>query len=542
MYTEGMKRVRPFPSVAVAKGRVGLRSQIAALLTASVVLFNMQSCSKEEKPPSLSQQPIRRADTLGSEVLYPEAFSIDVSSEANPGPLLLPTNFGRQTGDLDEMLKSRNIRALVMINPVSFFYSHGRPRGMLYEELEQLQRVINKKYRTDNLKIKINFIPVRPDELGSALSQGVGDFIAAGVVVTPGRQKRFAFTKPTMKNVTEVIVTGRELAKLKSLDDLVAKDIYVNPISRSYDSLVKINEDRAKVGRPLLSVKAADRNLQEDDLIEMVNARLIPATVAMRERAGLWEQILPNIKSHPELVVADEGQLAWVMRQDNPQLKRLLDDFVETHGERTSFGNTLLRRYLKDTQWIKDSTASSEMKKFSVYLEYFKKYAAEYKFDYLMIVALGYQESQLDQSKRSRNGAVGIMQVIPKYAAAKPINVPDVSTADKNILAGVRILNNIERNYFNDPSIDRVDKTLFTFAAYNAGPHRIERLRMKARDDGLDPKTWFGNVELETAEDIGEETVTFVSNIYKYYVAYKLAQERKLEVQKTMAEETRKRN
>lgn len=134
------------------------------------------------------------------------------------------------------------------------------------------------------------------------------------------------------------------------------------------------------------------------------------------------------------------------------------------------------------------------------------------------------------------------MQVIPKYAAAKPINVPDVSTADKNILAGVRILNNIERNYFLDPSIDRVNKRLFTFAAYNAGPNRIERLRMKAQDDGLDPKKWFGNVELETAENIGEETVTFVSNIYKYYVAYKLAQERELEVQKTIAEETKKGN
>ena len=62
------------------------------------------------------------------------------------------------------------------------------------------------------------------------------------------------------------------------------------------------------------------------------------------------------------------------------------------------------------------------------------------------------------------------------------------------------------------------------------------------KNDGLDPKKWFGNVQLETAENIGEETVTFVSNIHKYYVAYKLAQERKLEVQKTMAEETKKRN
>ena len=121
------------------------------------------------------------------------------------------------------------------------------------------------------------------------------------------------------------------------------------------------------------------------------------------------------------------------------------------------------------------------MKKFAVYLEYFKKYAAEYNFDYLMIVALGYQESQLDQSKRSRNGAVGIMQVIPTYAAAKPINVPDVSTADKNILAGVRILNNIERNYFLDPSIDRVNRRSLRLQPIMP-PNRIERLRMKAQE------------------------------------------------------------
>jgi membrane-bound lytic murein transglycosylase MltF len=70
-----------------------------------------------------------------------------------------------------------------------------------------------------------------------------------------------------------------------------------------------------------------------------------------------------------------------------------------------------------------------------------------------------------------------------------------------------------------------VNRTLFTFASYNAGPSRIVRLRKRATEEGLDPNKWFGNVELEVAKDIGEETVMYVDNIYKYYVAYKLAAE-----------------
>jgi len=120
------------------------------------------------------------------------------------------------------------------------------------------------------------------------------------------------------------------------------------------------------------------------------------------------------------------------------------------------------------------------------------------------------------------------MQVIPKYAAAPPINVKDVGIADKNIQAGVKMLHHISDTYFNDPAISQVDKTLFTFASYNAGPNRILRLRKKAAEDGLDPNKWFGNVELAVAKDIGQETVTYVNNIYKYYVAYKLTWQQRI--------------
>jgi membrane-bound lytic murein transglycosylase MltF len=162
------------------------------------------------------------------------------------------------------------------------------------------------------------------------------------------------------------------------------------------------------------------------------------------------------------------------------------------------------------------------MKKFRAYVHYFQKYAEQYDFDYLMLVGQGYQESGLDQSKRSPGGAVGIMQVIPKYAAAPPIGIPDVEDAKGNIHAGTKILRNIVDTYLNDPKLDATNKTLLAFASYNAGPSRITQLRKKAKQEGLDPNQWFGNVELVVAREIGQETVQYVNNIYKYYVAYKL--------------------
>jgi membrane-bound lytic murein transglycosylase MltF len=170
--------------------------------------------------------------------------------------------------------------------------------------------------------------------------------------------------------------------------------------------------------------------------------------------------VLDHIQPHPDLVIASGAQLAWVMRKNSPQLKQLADEFVAAHSVGTSFGNTVLRRYLQNTKWVKSSTSREEMKKFQANLKLFQKYAGEYDFDYLMIAAQGYQESLLDQSRRNPSGAVGIMQVIPKYAAASPINIPSVATADGNIHAGVKMLRNIDDKYFNDPKIDSLNSWL----------------------------------------------------------------------------------
>jgi len=259
-------------------------------------------------------------------------------------------------------------------------------------------------------------------------------------------------------------------------------------------------------------------------VLEMVNAGILPATVTTSDRAKLWASVYPNIIPNPTAIVADEGNLAFAIRKGSPQFKELLDDFIKTRAMGTSFGSTLWRRYVQSDQWIKNPTSDAEILKFDQTADFFKKYASEYGFDYLMIIAEGYQESRLEQSAKN-GGAVGIMQVEPRTAAAAPISIDNVSTAENNIHAGVKILHEISDKYFNDPGIDPENRLLFTFAAYNAGPNRIAALRNEAPAHGLDPNTWFGNVELLVGQSVGPVTVQYVSNIYKYYVAYKLVVE-----------------
>jgi len=472
------------------------------------------SCGKKEEPRETAAPP-------GGQV---KSNTEKTNTEKLPTPeVALPIHFDRHTDDLDGMVKRRNIRALVLLNPIGFFYDKGQPQGAMYEALQEFEKFVNQNLKTGTLKVKVTFLPVRADQAEAALTQGMGDLIAYSLIVTPEREQRVTFTVPVETNVQQVIVTGPNFGEVSKLEDLGGKQVYVNPLAVSYQNLQQVNETLRKEGKPLIDVKTADKNLLDDDLLEMVNAGLLPATVTSASRAKLWSQVLPNLRPHLDLVIASGQQTAWAVRKDNPQLKQLLDEFVAAHAVGTSFGNTLVRRYLQNTKWVKDSTSPEELRKFQAMLGYFQKYAGEYDFDYLMIAAQGYQESLLDQKKRNPSGAVGIMQVIPKYAAASPINIPNVSSPEANIEAGVKMLRNIEDTYFDDPKIDRLDKTLFVVASYNAGPNRIARLRKEAQEQGLDPNKWFDNVELVVAKDIGQETVTYVGNVYKYYVAYKLA-------------------
>ena len=457
------------------------------------------------------------------QIAHAPAASADKTPPQSPDTGL-PVNFQRRTGDLDAMVKAKNIRALVLYSHSSFFYVNGLPKGIFYEALRDFEQFVNQKLHTGKQHVQVTFIPVRPDQLETYLTEGVGDLIAYPITVTPEREQQVGFSVPLETGVKQILVTGKNFGSVSSLQDLGGKKVFVNPLTTYYANLEKVNDSLRKQGKPPILIQSADRNLMDEDLMEMVNAGILPATVTITQRAKLWASVFPNIIPRLSVIVAEEGNLAWAMRKNNPKFKELVDEFVKTRAVGTSFGNTLVRRYALNNQWVKNPTNEAEIKKFNETVEFFKTYSSQYGFDYLMVVAQGYQESMLNQAARN-GGAVGIMQVKPSTAAAPPISIPNVLTAENNIHAGVKVLRTIADQYFSDPKIDPENRLLFTFAAYNAGPNRIATLRKRAPAQGLDPNKWFGNVELLVSQSVGQVTVQYVSNIYKYYVAYKLVVE-----------------
>ena len=220
------------------------------------------------------------------------------------------------------------------------------------------------------------------------------------------------------------------------------------------------------------------------------------------------------------------GRSARGARSSRP----LLDDFVARHAKGTTAGNTILTRYLKNAKYVKDAASESERKKFLALIQYFQKYGDKYDVDWLLMAAQGYQESQLNQAARSPVGAIGVMQVMP--ATGKELGVGDITEVEANIHAGVKYMRWMIDQYYGKEPMTKLDKALFAFASYNAGAGRISQLRKEAAKRGLDPNVWFHNVEYVAAEKIGAETVTYVANIYKYYIAYRLIMEARAEREK----------
>ena len=434
-------------------------------------------------------------------------------------------------GNFDGMVERRKIRVLVAHNMLMFFLDKAKIRGVTYDAFVKFEEYINKKLKTGSRKISVVFLPVPRDKLLPWLIEGRGDIAAANLTITDERSRSVDFTRPLFKNVSEILVSGADAPAVKDLDDLSGREIHVRPSSSYYEHLLQLNTSLEQKGiKPIKLIKASEY-MEDSDLLEMVNAGLIPMIVVDDHKAKFWAQVFNKVKLHPEIAINTGGNIGWAMRKDSPKLKKTLNEFARENQKGTLLGNILFKRYLKDNQWARNALGPNEQKKFQALSELFEKYSKQYDFDYLMMVALAYQESQLDHSSKSHVGAVGIMQLLPSTAADKNVNIPDIEELENNIHAGVKYLRFLQNRYFSDPEINELNQNLLAFAAYNAGPAKVRRLRNQTSKAGFDPNVWFGNVEILAAKKIGRETVQYVSNIYKYYVAYRLANARRLAMQ-----------
>ncbi len=437
-------------------------------------------------------------------------------------------------GDLDSMRVRHRIRILVEPSLTQYFVDEGTPRGLAVDAAALFEKSLNQQFRTGREPIHVVLLPVRHDELLPALLAGRGDVVASGLTITPERLAVADFSQPTVSNVSEIVVTGPASPRLDSLEDLAGKEVYVRRSSTYYESLQALNASFRRRGLPPVRLREAPEALGDEDLLEMLNGGLVQLVVMNDLLANFWQQVLPDIAPRPGLVVKSGADVAWMIRKGSPQLQTEINRFLAEFPAGSATRNTILHRYLKSTKYVTNAASDSEMRKFEGVVALFKKYGAQYGLDFLLMMAQGYQESRLDQGARSHVGAVGIMQVMP--ATGRSLGVGDIHQLEPNIHAGVKYVRTLMDEHFSDDSLDDFNRTLFSFAAYNAGPARVAGLRRKAAARGLDPNQWLGNVEHVAAQEIGRETVTYVSNIYKYYVAYTLVMEQAAEREAALKE------
>jgi len=427
------------------------------------------------------------------------------------------------TGDLDQLVARRSIRAGVTFNRTHYFVDKGQQRGLAYESLKLFEDELNTELKTGNLKVHVVFIPMPRDQLYAALTSGKIDLVAAMVTVTPEREKLVAFSEPTRTNVNEVVVTGPGAPPLSTVDDLSGREVFIRKGSIYAESIAALNKRLEAGGKPPVRIQEAPEVLEDDDVLEMVNAGLADATIVDDYLGEFWGTVFKSVTVHKDVTVRTGGVLAVAMRKENPKLVARVNTFIRKHGQNDTFRAVIERRYLETGKYAKSATSGAERKKFMDMVALFKKYGAQYEIDYLLMAAQGYQESTLDQNASSHVGAIGVMQIMP--ATGEDLKVGDIRQLEPNIHGGVKYMRFMVDQYYKDEPMDNLNKALMTFASYNAGPGRVRQLRRETEKRGLNPNIWFGNVERIASERIGRETVTYVSNIYKYYIAYRLLAE-----------------
>jgi len=421
------------------------------------------------------------------------------------------------------MKERKFIRALVTLSKTDFFTYEGQIKGLQAELLQAYEKALNAGVSRRKLRTRIAFIPVPFEELIPALEDGRGDIAAALLTITPEREKRVRFVSGMRMRVDEILVVNRNVTDIESIDDLAGRSLYVLRGSSYAEHLAALNKAFASRGLPPMQVVEGDAHLLSEDILELVNAGVLNMTIVDDFKAALWVRVFANIVVRDDIKINEGGYIGWAVRANNPELEASLNEFLPQVRRGSQLGNILAKRYFGSTRWIRNPLDDFERKRLEQFMPLFQKYGDRYDFDWLAVVAQAYQESGLDHTVQSHAGAVGIMQLLP--STGEYVGIPDVTQLEANIHAGVKYLSFLRNRYFSDPQLSEIDRFAFSWAAYNAGPHKVGRMRALAAEMELDSNKWFQNTEYAALRIVGRETVRYVANIYKYYLAYSLSRD-----------------
>ena len=303
------------------------------------------------------------------------------------------------TGDFDEMVKRRTIRVGVTFNRTHYFIDKGQERGLTYEALKSFENDLNTDLKTGNLKVHVVIVPMSRDLLSPSLLNGKVDMVAAMVTVRPELEAIAAFSEPTRTNVSQVVVTGPGAPPIATVDDLAGQEVFVRKASAYYDTLTKLNEQLKARGKPAVVIDEAPDVLEDDDVLEMVNAGLVPITVVDDYLAEFWSQVFTGITVHKDVAVRTGGRLAVAFRKENPKLREAVDKWIRKHGKGDAFRNVIEQRYLQNVNTSRTPRPTPSARSSRPWPRSSRS-TVRNTIDYLLMAAQGYQESTLDQRSR----------------------------------------------------------------------------------------------------------------------------------------------
>ena len=274
------------------------------------------------------------------------------------------------------------------------------------------------------------------------LTEGLADIAVGNLTVTEERLKVVDFVAPDEKlaNV-EILVTGPASPAIASLDELSGQTVHVRKASSYHESLTALNDRFRKSGKPPVKLVLVPDALEDEDMMEMTNAGLLAAMVVDDWKAKLWSQVLPKLKLHEEIVLREATRKGWAIRKNSPQLAAVLNDIYASSAKKAGVIPYRQQQYMKNIKTLNNPAAGADYKRFEQMIVLFEKYGQKYNFDPLMLAAQGYQESTLDQNKKSHVGAIGVMQIMP--ATGQSLKVGDVKITESNIHGGAKYMDQL---------------------------------------------------------------------------------------------------
>lgn len=424
--------------------------------------------------------------------------------------------------DLPQIKDSGELVVLTLYSSISYFNYRGQEMGFQYELSQQFAKSLGVKLRVE--------VASSVSELIDKLLAGEGDLIAYPLHITKEERDSLLFCGEEV--ITHQVIVQQAYGKekvLKDVTELIGKEVYVKP-GKYYDRMVNLNKE---LGEGIHIHLVNNDSITVEDLITQVYQGKIAYTVSDDDIARLNKTYYPNLDIN--LSVSYDQRASWAVRRDCPLLAEAADKWHKENQTSTAY-TASMKRYFEISKAV-PYTAILSLKegKISHYDGLFRKYAREIDWDWRLLAALAYTESNFDTAVVSWAGAQGLMQLMPSTARAMGLPPGEEQNPEESIKAAVKYIASTSNSLRMIPS--KEERNNFILAAYNAGLGHIFDAMALAEKYGKDKLVWFGNVEeyilLKSNEEYfndpvckngyyrGRETYAFVRIINQRFEEYK---------------------